>query len=120
MSRKRILVVEDDRSVRQLYQTALTFSGFSVESASDGLDALRRIDEERPDLIVLDLDLPRVNGLAVLDELRAHRVTWSIPVIVVTGADYENGAAQASAILRKPCEPEALISAIEYHLQAAA
>jgi DNA-binding response OmpR family regulator len=117
MSRKRILVVDDDRSIRQLYQTALMLAGFSVETASDGIGALRKIDEESPDLIVLDLHLPRIHGLSVLDELRANSQTWNIPVVIVTGADYKH--AEAPAILRKPCEPEALISVIEEHLGAA-
>jgi CheY-like chemotaxis protein len=120
MSRSRILVVEDDRSVRQMYQTALILAGFRVETANDGLGALQKIDEEKPDLIVLDLQLPRVDGLAVLDDVRANRNTGSIPVVVVTGSDYQNAVAQASTILTKPCEPEALISVIEQHLQVAA
>jgi DNA-binding response OmpR family regulator len=120
MKRTRILVVEDDRTIRQLYRTALMIAGFAVDTADDGMGALRRIDEERPDLIVLDLHLPRVDGLAVLSELRAHTDTWSIPVVVVTGSDYQYAVAQATAILRKPCEPEKLISVIQEHLEPAA
>jgi CheY-like chemotaxis protein len=119
-SRKRILVVDDDRSICQLYRTALSLSGFIVEIAADGFGALVKIDERRPDLIVLDLEMPRIDGLAVLDELRANAGTFSIPVVVVTGTDQQRPVAQASAILRKPCAPEALISVIEDQLQAAA
>lgn len=120
VKRKRILVVEDDRSVRQLYRTALLMTGFEVGTAEDGLGALNSIEADRPDLIVLDLHLPRVDGLAVLSDLRAHQDTWSIPVVVVTGSDYQYAVAQASAILRKPCEPERLISVIERHLSIVA
>jgi CheY-like chemotaxis protein len=119
MSRKRILVVDDDRSICQLYRTALTLSGFIVEIAADGFGALVKIDEERPDLIVLDLQMPRIDGLEVLDELRANTGTFNIPVVVVTGTD-QRAIAQASVILRKPCDPEALISVIEHQLHAAA
>ena len=117
---RRILVVDDDRSLRKLYRTALLMAGFRVDTAEDGMTALRIIDERRPDVIVLDLHLPNVDGLAVLDELRANSDTWSIPVIVVTGTDYQYVVAQASAILRKPCEPEELISEIRRHLNTAA
>jgi DNA-binding response OmpR family regulator len=118
--RKSILVVDDDRMLRQMYRTALLLAGFRVDSAEDGISALRRIDECRPDLIVLDLHLPRLDGLTVLSELRSNSDTWSIPVVVVTGADYQYAVAQANAILRKPCEPEKLLSVIEQHLTPAA
>jgi len=115
---KRILVVDDDRSIRQMYRTALMLSGFRVDLAEDGLSALRRIEETCPDLIVLDLHLPRVDGLAVLDELRANVHTGNIPVVVVTGSDY-HAVAQSNAILRKPCDPDELIEVIERHIRAA-
>lgn len=120
MTRKRILVVDDDRSVCQLYRTALSLCGFSVDTAADGLGALVKIDEEKPDLIVLDLQMPCVDGLAVLDELRANTDTGTIPVVVVTGTDPRRAVEQASVVLRKPCAPDALISAIEHQLEAAA
>lgn len=115
-TKTRILIVEDERSVRQLYRAALTLAGFTVDTAEDGLSALRKIDDERPDLIVLDLHLPRLDGLTVLSELRANSHTWSIPVVVVTGTDNEHALRHASAVLRKPCEPEALLAVIERHL----
>jgi CheY-like chemotaxis protein len=119
MAHKRILVVDDDRSICQLYRTALSLSGFRVETAADGFGALVKIDEEKPDLIVLDLQMPCVDGIAVLGDLRANTNTESIPVIVVTGTD-QPAVEQASVVLKKPCAPEALISVIEHQLQAAA
>lgn len=116
MKRKRILVVDDDRTILQLYRTALVIDGFQVETADDGISALRRIDEQCPDLVVLDLQLPNLDGVSVLSELRAHSDTWGVPVVVVTGTDYSRAVAQASSILRKPCEPDRLISVIEEHL----
>ena len=116
MSRKRILVVDDDRSVVKMYRTALSLAGFKVATAEDGLGALQKIDNELPDLIVLDLHMPCVDGLTVLSELRANSNTWSIPVVVLTGTDCDFAITQASVILKKPCEPERLISAIERHI----
>jgi CheY-like chemotaxis protein len=120
MSRKRILVVDDDRLIRQLYRTALTLNGFIVDVAEDGLSALRRIDEQRPDLIVLDLNLPRVDGLEVLSDVRGNQTTLDIPVVVVTGGNYQYALAQANAILAKPCDPGKLIDVIERQPASAA
>jgi DNA-binding response OmpR family regulator len=118
--RRHILIVDDDPAIRQLYRTALTLAGFDVDTAADGDTALRKIDEHRPLLVVLDLHLPRVDGLAVLDELRANSDTLDIPVVVVTGAEYQYAVDQATAILRKPCEPEQLLSIIQQYLDPAA
>ena len=121
MTRARILLVDDDRAMLQLYRTALALAGFDVETADDGLGALQKIDADPPSLVVLDLQMPCVDGLAVLSELRANRSTWNIPVVVVTGTDGQDAAAaQASAVLRKPCEPAELIAAIEQYLPSAA
>jgi DNA-binding response OmpR family regulator len=120
MRRQRILVVDDDRAIRQLYRAALMFAGFQVETAEDGLGALRRIDEERPDLVVLDLHMPNIDGLAVLSEIRANSETIGVPVVVVTGTESNLAPDEASSLLKKPCEPEELISVIEHHLRSAA
>jgi DNA-binding response OmpR family regulator len=109
MRRKHILLVEDDQPLRQVYRTALALSGFDVDTAEDGLSALVKIAEEAPDLIVLDLQLPRLDGRAVLDEVRAGGDTAAIPIIVVTGSDAEY-AFDHVTVLRKPCEPEALVA----------
>ena len=100
----------------QLYRTALSLAGFRVETAEDGLGALQKIDNQRPNLIVLDLHMPCVDGLTVLSELRANSSTWNIPVVVLTGTDCDFAIPQASAVLRKPCDPERLIAAIEQHI----
>lgn len=114
--RKRILVVDDDHAIRQMYRTALTMAGFRTDTASDGMSALRMIDERRPDLIVLDLHLPQVDGLTVLSELRANSDTGDIPVVVLTGTDFNGAVVQGSTVLKKPCEPEQLIDVIQRHL----
>jgi DNA-binding response OmpR family regulator len=118
MKRHRILVVEDDRSLANMYRMSLAFAGFDVASAHDGLTALQNIETNRPDLIVLDLALPRVHGNVILAELAANPDTCRIPVIVVTGSDMTHAAAQASAILRKPCAPELLLTAVEQRLSS--
>src|SRR4051812_30221653 len=119
MTRQTILVVDDDPHFRELYHTALRLRGFNVTTASDGLAALESIAHDPPALVVLDLNMPRVDGWAVLRELNANEETRAIPVIVVTGADVQRATLQAIAIVRKPVFPEQVVPIIERHLRAA-
>jgi two-component system OmpR family response regulator len=117
--RHTILVVDDDPRFRQLYQSALRLYGFDVTTASDGLAALRSIEQQRPSLVILDLNMPCVDGWSVLRELGSHESTKGIPVIVVTGADVERASLRAASILRKPVLPEQVLPHIHRHLRAA-
>ena len=83
--RKTILIVEDDQELRRMFRTSLLLEGFDVLEAADGLEALTRIDRDPPDLVVLDLMLPTLSGVAVRQEIAAHVLTREIPVVVVTG-----------------------------------
>ena len=116
----RILVVEDDRTIRQMYRSALMLAGYDVDAVDDGLPALRRLEEDRPDLVVLDLHLPRVDGLSVLGELRATSGICNIPVVVVTGTSLQPTIPAATAVLEKPCDPDRLLAVISRHLKPAA
>jgi len=97
-----ILVVEDDRSLRHLYWQALTFEGFHVISAWDGIIALECLHHTRPSLVVLDLNVPGLPGGEILREMRAQPGMREIPVVVVTGADPADVAAQVAALFVKP------------------
>lgn len=85
--RGSILVVDDDDAVRRLVATTLAREGLDLEQASDGVEALARISERRPDVIVLDLEMPELDGFGVLDRLRERSETRSIPVIVLSGRE---------------------------------
>ena len=112
--RKKILVVEDDPSLRELYRTSLTIARYSVIAVEDGLDALRRIESDPPDLVILDMALPRLGGRDVQQELAAHAETRNIPILVVTGTDTRDlNPADFPCILRKPVRPDALIAAVD-------
>ena len=117
--RRRVLVVEDDRALGGMYRSALRFSGFDVEIATDGLSALRLIDQCVPDVVVLDLHLPRLRGEAILQEIANRADLCDIPVIIVTGSDPSPAVAQAPAILRKPRPPDRLLSVVERIARAA-
>lgn len=81
----RVLVVEDDPNVRGLLQTLLSSEGYEVVTASDGLAGLVKLSSAKPALMLLDLMMPDLGGVRVLEELRADPTLSDVPVIVVTG-----------------------------------
>jgi DNA-binding response OmpR family regulator len=115
--RPLLLIVEDDPVLRELYRVALSVANFDVQLCPDGWSALQYLDQQRPDLIVLDLDLPRVSGVDIYKELRAHAVTHSVPIVVCTGSDAAADLPGAT-ILRKPCAPDQLIATVERALRS--
>jgi two-component system, OmpR family, response regulator len=74
-NRKAVLVVEDDPDLRRLYRLTLAIDGFVVHESGDGIEALRAVEQSRPDLVILDLDLPKLNGFSVQQEIAAHPLT---------------------------------------------
>ena len=118
--RQTILIVEDDEDLRRLFRTALALAGYDVVEAGDGLEALQRIDQIIPDLVVLDLVLPGVSGMVVQQELAAQALTRQIPVVVITGTAIEPGILDVDCLLRKPVSPDDLIEAVRKCLAAAA
>lgn len=108
-----MLVVEDDRSLRELYRTTLRGAGYDVGAVEDGTDALRRMEDWTPDVVVLDLALPRLDGRDLMVELRARRETRDVPVVIVTGTDPAGLRSKDFVrLLQKPVTPEMLVSAV--------
>ena len=115
-----ILIVEDDSSLRIFYQSALAIGGYRVVTAQDGIDALWKIDNELPDLVVLDLNLPRLGGRDVKAELKARAGTRDVPIMVVSGmerSDLAQPDVDVVCHLRKPVTAEQLIAAVETCLE---
>ena len=109
-----ILIVEDDAATREMYRQALAASGYRTVTAADGLGALRFIEGDRPDVVVLDLILPTVGGYDVYRELRAHPETSDIPIVIVTGSDAcDLEPNEFRFFLRKPVSPETLTRIVE-------
>jgi DNA-binding response OmpR family regulator len=79
-----VLLIEDDEAAAEMYRLRLAADGYTVLIASDGEHGLRRAVEDRPDLIYLDVRLPKMDGFEVLERLRANVATASIPVVIVT------------------------------------
>jgi two-component system chemotaxis response regulator CheY len=123
MSAARVLIVEDFADSRDMYVEFLTANGFDVSAAEDGLAALESIQGSQPDLVVLDVALPKLDGLSVLRRLRADLRYVSLPVLTLSaslGADYQRIALAAGATeaLEKPCLPEELLAAVQKALKA--
>lgn len=118
LMRRKILVVEDDPDQLEAIRENLKNAGFAIGTASNGVDALIKTRSVLPDLIVLDLMLPQLNGLDMCRTLREDSATASIPVIMLTGMDnhltrlagFEAGI---NAFLTKPYQPEELVSKVE-------
>jgi len=86
----KILLVEDSKLLRITNERTLVKAGYDVISAEDGEEALRCAKEQKPDLILLDLLLPKVSGLEVLTRLKHHRDTAKIPVVALSGLSDKN------------------------------
>lgn len=114
--RRTVLLVEDDESVRSLIRINLELNDFEVVEAHDGLEGLLLLDLHRPDLVVLDLMLPEVDGSRVLAQLRANPDNAALPVIVITGkADVGpelRGLAREGNLMAKPFDADHLIERI--------
>lgn len=81
---KRVLVVEDDLLNRMLYSAVLESDGFVVELVDDGAHAIRKAREFRPDLVIMDIQLPNVSGLELIEKMHADRQLKEIPILAVT------------------------------------
>lgn len=114
-----VLVVEDDIDLRRMFRTALALAGFDVLEAGNGLDALRVLDCNPPEAVVLDLGLPIMSGVAVRQEIAAHAHTRHVPVIVVTGQPGNHDGLDAACLLRKPVSPERLVHVVRTCIAAA-
>ena len=123
--RKKILVVEDDTDLLDIMRLALKSAGYSTASATNGIEALKKARTLSPDLIILDLVLPELDGFAVCETLRKDRATASVPIIVVTGlsseftrlAGFESGATD---YVTKPVSLCELVSKIDAWLRRTA
>jgi two-component system alkaline phosphatase synthesis response regulator PhoP len=112
-----ILVVDDDLTIRAFVRAALLEANHRVIEAPDGSTALRLADVERPDLILLDIALPQVNGIDVCRRLRQEPATARTPVLLLTGLPDRGAQDVASAgargYLAKPFSPNQLISQVD-------
>lgn len=113
-ARPRVLLVDDYPDAREMYSEYLQFSGFDVIEAANGMEALQRASDASPDIILMDLSLPVMDGWEATRRLKADPHTADIPVVALTGHALQGiseGARQAGcdAFVTKPCLPEDLV-----------
>lgn len=94
-TKKKIMLVDDDNALRQLYTVELTSKSFEVVEAKDGKEALIKVRQEKPDLILLDMVMPEMDGLGFLTELKQDLDLKNVPVIMLTNFGQENLIQQA-------------------------
>lgn len=123
-SKQVVLVVEDHDDTREMVELYLRHDGFAVSTAAHGLQALECIEHERPCLILLDLMMPVMDGIAFATELRASQdpAVAATPIVLLTAlSDTEEAMRQTSAVdvLRKPISFERMIDVVERHCTSA-
>ena len=118
-----VLVVEDYQDAREMYAAYLSFSGYRVAEATNGLEAIEKAIELKPDIILMDLALPRMDGWEATRRLKLDERTRHIPIVALTGhalAGHAEGArlAGCDSFVTKPCLPDALVEEIQRMLSA--
>ena len=114
---KRILVVEDQEHNRQILRDLLATAGYDMIEAEDGVQAIAAASEHRPDLILMDIQLPELDGYEATRRIKADPALNAIPIIVVTsyalsGDEDKARAAGCNAYVAKPYSPRALLAKI--------
>ena len=113
----RVLVVDDDEVIRQLIAVNLTLEGFEVETAVDGRECLEKVAEVRPDVITLDVMMPRLDGWVTATQLRRNPETSGIKVVLITARAQEDDRDRGrqigvDAYLTKPFDPLEMIRVV--------
>lgn len=90
MDQRTVCIIDDNRDIREIYGIKFRMEGFSVVMAADGEEGLRVVRAERPDVILLDIQMPKVDGITVLRELRADTELSHIPVVILSNIDSDD------------------------------
>src|SRR5512141_440624 len=119
-----VLVVEDYQDAREMYSEYLRFSGYEVAEATNGIEAIEKATELAPDIILMDLALPRMDGWEATRRLKGDPRTSDIPIVALTGhalAGHADSAQKAGcdSFVTKPCLPDALVAEIQRMLGSA-
>jgi two-component system alkaline phosphatase synthesis response regulator PhoP/two-component system response regulator VicR len=118
MATKKVLVCDDERHIVRLIEVNLKREGFEVVTAFDGKEGLEKVESEKPDLLVLDVMMPYVDGFEVLKSLRRDPKTESLPIIMLTARAqdkdvFEGYSYGADMYLTKPFNPKELVSFVK-------
>jgi CheY-like chemotaxis protein len=124
MTTPGVLLVDDNEDCLIIYGSTLRHAGYTVWTAVDGIEGLAHAMDKKPGLILLDIGMPRMNGLEALDQLKANPHTAEIPVVAVSariGREQfqELGIAGFTEVLLKPVTPAAILETVQRHLPIA-
>ena len=120
-----VMVVDDDANIRAILRYRFEKEHYVVQLATDGVDALRQVQDRRPDLIILDLMMPEMDGIEFLSHLRSSPQTERIPVVILTalGADAYGDKTRelgAAGVVTKPFSPRRLVQEVRHALEGEA
>jgi DNA-binding response OmpR family regulator len=120
-----VLIVDDDEDCRVIYSTALEAAGFNVLLAADGEAGVLTAKAEHPDVVLMDVVMPRLNGCDAVRALRADRSTHGMPTLAITAAMHKHHrgeleAAGFDAVLLKPVEPRLVVTAVRLAISGGA
>lgn len=118
VDKKKILIVDDEPQLAGFVKMRLEANNYDVILASDGLEGLKKVQEEKPDIILLDIQMPNLNGFSMLTRLRDNSETRSVPVIMLTAKDAPENIARALEIgandyIVKPFDSKVLLEKIK-------
>jgi len=120
-----VLIVDDASDIRDMYASYLAVAGYSVETAGEGREAIIKALTLYPDVVVMDLQMPGVDGWRAMSEIRGNARAAGTPIIVLTGHDFKSYlrhsalAEGATSYLTKPCLPERLAEEVQLRIRAA-
>ena len=118
---RTVLIIEDEKLIIVSTQMVLETAGFRVESATNGEDGIAKARSQAPDLILLDIMMPGIDGWETLTRLKRDSATAGIPVVIFTAREHARGHQKSSEMgaadyFRKPFEPDELIELVEKHI----
>lgn len=114
----KILIAEDERDIRELIAFTLRFAGFEVFTTTNGEEALNILDQVQPDLVLLDIRMPRVNGYQVCQKIKTNPETQHIPVVFLSAKGQESEVLEGYSVgadeyIVKPFSPDQLIERVK-------
>jgi CheY-like chemotaxis protein len=116
MAGKKILIIDDDMTALDIVDFLFEEKGYNVVRRADGITALECVEQEQPDIILIDLMMPRMSGQEAVRQIRAKGIR--VPIVVFTAVDdpevhHEALEAGSDVVITKPCKPDALVKSVE-------
>ncbi|MDP8263207.1 MAG: response regulator transcription factor [Candidatus Ancaeobacter aquaticus] len=119
---KKVVIIEDDSNLLKVMESRITSEGYDVAICNEGTDIIEKLKTEQPDIVVMDIMLPGMDGYTLVRTIRGHKQFSGIPVIMISGKVYEDGAViaeeiGADAFILKPFDLHVLLSKIKELLE---